>query len=237
MNHLKMIQQFLKEKRDVEDIPDYGFPFVTISRQSGAGGHLLASVLHGEIRSRREIPLFDGWHIFDRELCDLVARDPLLMNDIEGLMADKVRSEFNSFVESLFTGRSEPLNLERTTFKVVRMLAMIGKVILVGRGGAFVTADLPQGVHVRLVAPEAHRIARTMKNLKMHKEEAREWMEKQDAARRKLIKLFFQRDVAEPLHYDMVWNTGRVGLDLVTNATLNLVKCRAIPECGMVSAN
>jgi hypothetical protein len=26
MNHLKMIKQFLKEKRDFEDLPEYGFP-------------------------------------------------------------------------------------------------------------------------------------------------------------------------------------------------------------------
>ena len=38
MEHLKIIQQFLSEKRSFEDLPEYGFPFVTISRQSGAGG-------------------------------------------------------------------------------------------------------------------------------------------------------------------------------------------------------
>lgn len=231
MNHLKMIQQFLKEKRDFEDLPEYGFPFVTISRQSGAGGHLLAYVILTEfLKHRDNNTVFEGWHVFDKELCEVVARDPLLQNDMEVLVAEKYRSGFNDFVESLFTGRSEQDTLYRTTFKVVRMLALIGKVILVGRGGSLVTADLPQGVHIRLVAPEPHRIVWMMKRFKLNKEDAREAVLKQDADRRKLIKLFFHRDIEDPLLYDMVWNTGKVGLDVITGATIDLIKARARSE-------
>lgn len=227
MNHLKMIQQFLNEKRDLDDLPESGFPFITISRQSGAGALLLSEALITTFRGMKENPLFEGWHGFDRDVCELVARDPLLQNDIEGLMAKRHRSEFNAFFESLFTGRSEIQDLERTTFKVARMLALIGKVVLVGRGGSLVTADLPCGIHIRLVAPEAHRIVRMMRSHKIGREEARELVEKQDAARRKLIKLFFHRDIEDPLIYDMVWNTGKVGLDIMVPAIINLVRQRA----------
>ncbi len=231
MNHLKMIQQFLKERRDFEDLPEYGYPFVTISRQAGAGGHLLAYVILTEFLKKKEChPLFEGWHVFDKELTEVVARDPLLTNDIEGLVAQKQRTQFNDFVESLYTGRSEQYELQRTTFKVVRMLALIGKVILVGRAGSLVTADLPQGIHIRLIAPEAHRIVWMMKRFKINKEDASELVKKQDASRRKLIKLFFNRDIESPLLYDMVWNTGRVGLDVITAATIELIRQRSCPK-------
>jgi cytidylate kinase len=233
MNHLKMIQQFLQEKRDFEDLPEYGYPFVTVSRQGGAGGHLLSYVILTEFLKHRDCrTLFEGWHVFDKELTELVARDPLLQSNIEGLVAEKYRSQFNDFVESLLTGRSEQYLLQRATFKVVRMLALIGKVIIVGRGGALVTADLPQGVHIRLVAPEAHRIVWMMKRFKMGKEEARTTLTKQDADRRKLIKLFFHRDIEDPLLYDMVWNTGKVGLDVITRATIDLIKHRTAALAG-----
>lgn len=230
MNHLKMIQQFLKEKRDFEDLPEYGFPFVTISRQAGAGGHLLSYVILTEfLKHKNSHPILEGWHVFDRELTEVVASDPLLQTDIEGLVSKRRLSQFNDFVESLLTGRSEQDTLQRTTFKVVRMLALIGKVILVGRGGSLVTADLPQGVHIRLVAPEAHRIVWMMKRFKMNRTDAHEAVLKQDADRRKLIKLFFHRDIEDPLLYDMVWNTGKVSLDVVTRATIELIKLRAQP--------
>ena len=231
MNHLKMIQQFLKEKRDFEDLPEYGYPFVTISRQGGAGGHLLAYVILTEfLKHRDNDSVFEGWHVFDKELCEVVAKDPLLQNDMEILVAEKYRSEFNDFVESLFTGRSDQHMLYRTTFKVVRMLALLGKVVLVGRGGSLVTADLPQGVHIRLVAPEAHRVVWMMKRFKLNKDDARKAVLKQDADRRKLIKLFFHRDIDDPLLYDMVWNTGKVGLDVITNAAIELIKVRSSHE-------
>jgi cytidylate kinase len=228
MNHLKMIQQFLKEKRNFEDLPEYGFPFVTVSRQAGAGGHLLSYVILTEFLKHKDAhSIFEGWHVFDKELTEVVAKDPLLQSHIEGLVAEKYRSQFNDFVESLFTGQSETYLLQRTTFKVVRMLALIGKVIMVGRGGSLVTADLPQGIHIRLVAPEAHRIVWMMKRFKLNKEDARSAVVKQDDERRKLIKLFFHRDIADPLLYDMVWNTGKVSLDVITRSTIELIKQRA----------
>lgn len=230
MKHLQMIQKFLKEKRDVDDFPEYGFPFVTVSRQAGAGGHLLSYVILSEFLKYKENPVFEGWHVFDKELCEMVARDPLLQKDMEVLLNEKTRSEFNDFVESLYTGRSEQHALYKTTFKVVRMLALIGKVIIVGRGGSLITADLPQGIHIRLVAPETHRIIWMMKRFKLHKDEAREAVLKQDQDRRKLVKLFFNRDIEDPLLYDMVWNTGKVRLDVITQATIEMIKQRANPQ-------
>ena len=227
MNHLKIIQQFLAEKRSFEDLPEYGFPFVTISRQSGAGGHLLSYVILTEFLKHKESDLLQGWHVFDRTLCEVVAKDPLLQDTMETLVAEKYHSEFRDFIDGLFTEQSSQYLTYKTTFKVVRMLALIGKVIVVGRGSSLVTADLPQGVHVRLVAPEHQRVVWMMKRFKLNKDDARKAMIKQDADRRKLVKLFFHRDVNDPLLYDMVWNTGRVGLDVVVSSILNLIKQRS----------
>ncbi len=227
MNHLQMVYKFLEERRDFEDLPDLGFPFVTISRQAGAGGHLLSYVILSEFLKHKESERFEGWHVFDKDLCEVVAKDPKLQGTMEVLVAEKYRSEFREFIESLFTGQSKQYLLYKTTFKVVRMLAMIGKVIIVGRGSALVTADLPQGIHIRLVAPRSNRIIWMMKRFKLSKEEAANAVDKQDSDRRKLIKLFFHRDIEDPLLYDAVWNTGKVGLEVITRATLDLIQERA----------
>lgn len=226
MNHLKMVYKFLEERRDFEDLPDLGFPFVTISRQAGAGGHLLSYVILTEFLKHKESSLFEGWHVFDKDLCEVVAQDPKLQGTMEILVAEKYRSEFRDFVESLFTGQSKQYMLYKTTFKVVRMLAMIGKVIIVGRGSALVTADLPQGIHLRLVAPRANRIIWMMKRFKMSKDDASKAVDKQDSDRKKLIKLFFHRDIEDPLLYDAVWNTGKVGLEVITRTTIDLIQDR-----------
>lgn len=227
MNHLKLIQQFIRERRSFEDIPDYGFPFVTISRQAGAGGHLLSYVIQSEFLKHTASDLYRGWHIFDKQLVEIVAQDPQVQNSMEALLSERWRPEFGDYVESLFMGQSPQYTLYKTTFRVVRMLALVGKVILVGRGAALVTADLPQSVHIRLVAPEAQRIVWMMKRFKLTREEARLAITKQDADRAKLIRIFFHRDVNDPLLYDVVWNSGTVSMDSIAASTIELIQARA----------
>lgn len=227
MNHLDMIQKFLSEKRDFETLPEYGFPFVTISRQAGAGGHLLSYVILTELLKHADSELYKGWHVFDKDLCELVTKDTRLQDSMETLVAERYRSEFQEFIEGLFTGRSDQYMTYKATFKVVRMLALLGKVIVVGRGASLVTADLPQGIHIRLVAPETQRVLWMMKRFKLSKEDARKTMAKQDADRRKLVKLFFQRDIEDPLLYDVVWNTVRVDMDLISRNMIEMIAARA----------
>lgn len=226
MNHLKIVQQFLKERRSFDDIPEYGFPFVTISRQAGAGGHLLSYVILSEFLKFKRTDIFEGWHVFDKDLMEVVARDPLLQGSMADLVSEKYRSEFSDFIDSLFTGQSRQYMFHKTTFKVVRMLAAIGKVVIVGRCGSLVTADLPQGIHIRLVAPKASRIVWMMKRFKLNKADATEAVEKQDSDRRKLVKLFFHRDIEDPLLYDAVWNTGKVSMEIITRTTIEMIRER-----------
>jgi cytidylate kinase len=230
MNHLKIIQQFIKEKRSVDELPATGFPFVTISRQAGAGGHLLSYVILTEFLKYERQELFEGWHVFDKQLCEVVAQDPSIQGSFETLLKEKLQPEFRDFLESLFTGHSNQYTLQKTTFKVLRMLALLGKVIIVGRAGSLVSADLPQGIHIRLVAPEPQRIVWMMKRFKLSKEEARTAIAKQDSDRKKLIRMFFHRDIDDPLLYDITVNTGKVGLDVICHSAIELIRVRAAQQ-------
>jgi cytidylate kinase len=207
MNHLKMLRQFLREKRSLGDIPPTGFPFITISRQAGAGGHLLAHVITTDLLAYQDDELFRGWHVFDRELCEVIAQDPELETSMQELMAEQYRSGVAEFVESLFAGRSRQYQRQKKIFAVVRMLATMGKVIVVGRGGALVTRELQAGIHVRLVAPEAERVRWMMRKLKVEKAEALAFCREQESDRRKMARTFFNRDINDPLLYHAVFNS------------------------------
>ena len=227
MNHLQIIQRYLDEKRSLLEIPDSGYPFVTISRQTGAGAHLLTQALLAELKPRERTDLYRGWHVFDRELFEIVAQDPTLRGALEPLAAERYPSEFKQFMDSLFTGRSDPYLSYKRTFHVVRMLAAIGKVILVGRAGCCVTRDLRAGVHVRLVAPEHRRIFWLMQRYQLTREEARRIVAKLDVDRAKLIKLFFNRNIDDPLLYDVVWNTDQADVRTIAASVMQLIEDRA----------
>ena len=227
MNHLVIIREFLRQPRQWEDAPESGLPFVTISRQSGAGGHLLSYLLLTEFLRYQDEELFQGWHVFDRELCEAVALDPTLHESVEALLTEQYRSEAAEYIDSLFTGRSGQYRLYKTTFRVVRHLARVGKVIIVGRAGACATRGIPNGVHVRLVAPEAQRTLWLMKKMRTTREQARRTMLRHDADRQKAMRAFFNRDVDDPLLYDVVWNTAAVGLEDIARSIIDLLRRRS----------
>ena len=232
MNHLEIIQRILKEGRSLDELPATGLPFLTISRQAGAGGHLFAYAILTEFLKHEQEQLFQGWHVFDKQLCEVIAQDPQIQESIEALSRERFRPEFRDFVESLFTGQSSQYTLYKTSFKVARMLALLGKVIVVGRAAVMVTADLRQGIHIRLVAPESRRVVWMMERFKLTQEEAKVAIAKQDSDRRKLIQMFFQRDIEDPLLYDAVWNTGKVGIDTICTATIDLIRSRAAAKAA-----
>jgi cytidylate kinase len=227
MNHLQMIHEFLREKRSLRDVADSGFPFVTISRQAAAGGHLFSYVLLTDFLKYQDSELFRGWHVFDKQLCEVIAQDPELRDSMETLLAEQYHSEWRDFMDSLFVGRSKQQALNAMTAKVIRMLATLGKVIIVGRGACWITRDMAKGVHIRLVAPQPQRILWMMKRFKLTKEKARASVMQQDADRRKLAKSFFNKDIGDPLEYDAVWNTASVEMHDISEAVINMVRRRA----------
>lgn len=224
MNHLKLIHQYLKQRGSLKGIPPSGLPFITISRQVGAGGHLLAHVILTDFLKQSDPKLFEGWHVFDRELCEVVASDPTLQASMEELLAEKHRSEFAEFMDSLFSGRARQYEIYKKTFGIVRLLGCLGKVIIVGRAGSSVCADLPGGVHVRIVAPEHQRIEWLAKKLKISREQARIELLQQEEDKRKLMNDFFDKDINDPLLYHAVWNSGRVDMHAISGSVIELVR-------------
>lgn len=227
MNHLKIIHDYLKSKRSLDSFEPGGLPFITISRESGAGGHLLAHVIQSDMGLLcKDDARFEGWHVFDKELCEVVAQDPEIQSSMEELLKEKYRSEYQGFIEELFTGRSVQYKLFKKTFQIVRILSCLGKVIIVGRAGCCVAQDLPGGIHIRLVAPEASRVRWTMKKMKLEKAKATTLIRKEQRERQRMVNDFFGRDISDPTLYDAVFNTAKMDMHEISYAVIDMIKRR-----------
>jgi len=200
------------------------YPFITISREAGAGGHALAVAIVKEMEKRRDEPFFREWQVFDDELCQLVMKDERLKVTMEFLMTEKFRSEAEDFWVGLRGNESPQYTIVKKVFECVRTLAKVGKVIIVGRGGACLTRDLKNGVHVRLVAPLPLRIKQVMEVRGISEAEAKKIVKEWDSSRAKLINTFFFRDIADPLLYDAVWNAGEVSMEMIAVSVLEMVR-------------
>jgi cytidylate kinase len=224
INHAAAVREYLQKRRNEESVCDTN-PFVTISREAGAGSHTLAR----EIIRRLEDTLPEmgsGWEVFDYKLCHMIVQDQELSGSFNALMAEEYRSEFSQTLYDMLAGKSQQYQLYKRIFEIVRALATLGRVVIVGRAGSCITGDLPLGINIRLVADFDTRVYRMMKLLEIPEDEAVRKVREQDRDRFRLVKDFFGKDINDPHLYDVVFNTDRLGLKEMAEVATDIIRQR-----------
>jgi len=207
-------------------------PFITISRQAGAGGHALADALIASFDSEEDGSLFDGWQIFDRRLCEIVADKPSYSNSLEGLVAEDYRTRADEFFHQFLRSTVDQRAVMERVFRVVRAVASVGNAIIIGRAGAQVTKDMTSGLHVRLVAPEVVRVKGVMDFYTMDGKNAKAEAKRLDIARARLVKTHFGADIADPTEYDVVFNTGQMPIESISEFMVHILKRNSLVSSG-----
>ena len=231
MKNLENIERYLSaqaarmREKDSTSLPRVR-PFVTISRQAGAGGHELAEWLVHVFAGQEDKDLFGGWQVFDRKLCEMVANNPIYSASMSGLLAEEYRTKPTDFFHQILRSTVDQRTLMNEVFRVVAAVASIGKCIIVGRAGSEVTRGLSPGVAVRLVAPEEVRIRGVMDFYGLEEKAARAEAAKLDASRARLLASHFSVDIDDPTRYDAVWNTGQVPIPAIAENVATILSHR-----------
>jgi cytidylate kinase len=189
---------------------------ITISRQFGAGGSEVA----------RRVAEALGWRVVDNELIDRVAeraglspeevaqreeRAPDFIERLTRALARSVPELFPKPAERV--PEPEEATLVRLTESVVAEAAAEGRVVLVGRAGAAVLRGQYDALHVKLVAPVPERLRAASERLGLAPKDAEKILQETDASRGRYLKQHYGRDWNDSTNYDMVLNTGTLGLD------------------------
>lgn len=201
------------QSRRSSEHPAMELPFVTISREAGAGavtiGRLVAEHLNRSRQSSDEPP----WTVFDKNLVERVLEDHELPAKLKEFLPEDTTFDLKDALEEMLGLHPSSWSLIQHTADTILRLASLGNVILVGRGSNIITAYLPRGFHVRLVSPLHVRIAHAAKYYEMSPAKADEFVHKTDRARRRYVKRHFSADIDDPLQYDLTINTGRTGFE------------------------
>ena len=188
-------------------------PAVTISRQSGAGALAVADLVarHLDLECRGD--LGSPWTVFDRNLLSKILEDHDLSKRIEEFMPEDSRFPLSEAFEYLLGLHPPGWTLREYAKETIRKLAKRGNVILIGRTGAIVTANMRYVVHVRLIAPFDFRFRNYARFQRIDEQEAARAVRANDKANRHFVRSYFNTDVAYPLHYDLVINTETNGFE------------------------
>lgn len=201
-------------------------PFITISRQAGAGGNTLKEKLVDRLaRIDRADPPWSGW---DHELVAKVAEDHDLASPLLETLDEASHSYVNELLRAAFnlgSKKSEPteLTVYRRVAKTIRALARAGRTIVVGRGGVFITADMPGGMHIYLVAPLEYRIEMTRQNRGLSYDDAAEWVRKVDENREHFYRRHWPHRELRPESFTLTINTEPVDEEAMVDAIVPLI--------------
>lgn len=227
MRHHQPVEQYFKDATPVfaSNRPRPPAPFVTISREAGAGGHELAEALAARLSEEKEAA-FSGWQVFDRNLCERVAAEPDLHVSLEALLDEEYHTGLDELLRTVMAGVSPQIKVNHRMFRIVRSVCVLGKAIVIGRAAALITRDLPFGVHVRLVSGRRERIERVERLGGLDEAAARKLVDQKDERRALMVESLFNKDIADPRLYDCVWNADTASYDAIAESLISLVRRR-----------
>ena len=187
-------------------------PFVTISRQMGSGaftvGQKLCEILNGRAHRAPHT-----WMWFDRDLARRAAEEHRLSPESKARLNESGHNSLLAWFDDAFSSSPSWTSLVRRVGQTVVQLARIGCVIIVGRGGNILTRAMPYGLHVRLVGSHDKRVTQIQRYFGLTRNEATQLIEREDQGRERYIKQYFDRDIQNPLDYDVSINTDHISHD------------------------
>lgn len=185
---------------------------IAVSREAGTRGPAVARLVGERL----------GWKVYDHELLEIVARE---LHVRTKLLEDLDERHISWLQECVEAFAAVPAVREgkyvRHLIETMLSLAARGQCVLVGRGSPFVLPPAST-LRVRLIAPLEDRIAAVADDQNLPQHEAASFVHRTDRDRSQYVRLHFQRDPAEPQHYDLILNTSQFSLgecaDLIVDA-------------------
>lgn len=187
-------------------------PCITISRETGAGAEKVSQLVVDSFSK------YDGgkdhpWTIFDQNLIEKVLQDHHLPYRLSEIMAERKYSAVQSIMNDLISGQPGAWTLFHKTTETILQLAHIGYSIIVERGGNIVTAKMNNCFRVRLVGSEGEKIKHVQEYYNFNRQQAIDFMKREDENRREYISAYFHKDIEDPLQYHAVINTSELGYE------------------------
>jgi len=216
---------------DAGESPHHGFrgnwddsppPFpwgltIAISRETGARGATIAKRAGAKL----------GWQVYSQDLLEYIAQEGTFRQDI----IDHLPLTAGFWVDDQLKRLTQEISISRdpSILELARMVLSLsarGEVVLLGRGAGCI---LParSTLHVRLVAPQAYRVAYVSQWMRMTEEEAAEHVRKGDGSRAEFIATHFHRNASDVHQYDMVLNTSLLGEERCTDLIVQAARAKA----------
>jgi cytidylate kinase len=178
-------------------------PVITISREPGSGGSEIARRLARDLKM----------DLIGAQIIQKIAESADISTRIIQSLDEKDVTRRDIWLESLFEKRH--LWHDEYLFHLTKVIGTMGRqgnFIIVGRGAQFILPP-EETFRLRFIAPMDFKIANVTRDFGSSKSDAEKYIIKTDSDRQAYLRKHFNADWTDPAHYDMVINTGKLGID------------------------
>jgi len=194
-------QRFFKEQK----IRSENGPFITISRETGCEGTGIAKELISSLKKAGY-----KWSFINREVLQQTAS--LLKVDqskISYVFDSAEKKHIDEILAALSSRYYKSDKLVRKTIReVVEFYARQGNIIIIGRGGAVITENFANGLHIRMVAPVEWREKVVGMKKGLQGEELKRYVAENDRMRNLLFEKFSNKSIND-FYFDLTINCAR----------------------------
>ncbi len=224
---LKYLEDRYKYQPPDQEIKNPG-PVITISRYFGCPANLCANDL-AEMLTEMDGAEDNPWKVISKEILDQAAKElGLTPEKIEFVFKFQKRSAIDEILEALSSKyyKSER-KIKNTIREVISAIGAQGRVIIVGRGGAAILKDIPNSLHIKLIASLDYRIDGISRRHEITHAEAKKLAIEMDK-KRSLLRAEFAGKKMELVDYDLIFNCEKFNADQVVNTIAKVSEMRGL---------
>ncbi len=213
---------------DEEDLTNAG-PFVAISRQYGCGGFSLGLLLLDLLNDEAEEG--KAWHIYHKEILDNLAGETGVALEIIERERRAKPGLLKNFFRTL-SGQKDRvpsgMEIRNRMTAIIRELAIDGQAILVGQGSAAATANIPNGISVRLEAPVDWRVKQIAFREGLSETQAKIHIN-EETERREYLRKIYERKYPHKPAFNLTFDTSVFSLSQIAVLVHHAMKLKG---CG-----
>ena len=189
-------------------------PVITVSMEPGSGGSIIAQKVAEKF----------GFDWFHRDIVEKIAKTAKIRSTVINTLEKERLSGIKDFISSLIEEHYiHPDTYHRHLLVVISTIAKHGRAVIVGRGANFIlpAEDI---FSVRVIAPRKFRIREVALAHKVSTEEAKRRVIRRESRRKAFVRRTFNADIADPMHYNLTINTGRMSIESAVQTIIAAVE-------------
>ncbi len=191
-------------------------PVIALCMEPGSGGCLIAEQVAKRLG-------FDFFHIdIIHKIAESARISETVVESLEKERLSGVQDFISSLVKDSYIHPSIYLD---HLMQVIGTIGKQGRAVVVGRGGNFII-PIKERFAVRVIAPLEVRIKKVAKRFGVPTDTAKRRVLVRENRRRAFIRQSFNADICDPMHYDLLLNTGQLSVEAAVESVVGAVMGR-----------